>query len=395
MEDNTREYRRHVRAFAFLRWLCMPFVKWKFNLSCEDISDIEGPYLLLSNHNTDFDPAFLGQAMKKQAYFVATENITRMGLAGRFLVYFLRPIIHYKGRAGINTVKEILRELKSGHNVCMFPEGNRSFNGLTNPIVATTGRLAKKSGASLVTYRLDGGYFSSPRWSCTFRKGKITGKKVHVYTPDMLRLMSENEINEAIRKDLYVDAYAEQEREPVRYRGRNLAEGIESAVFMCPRCRRIGTMHGNGNDITCTCGFHAVYDEYGYLQEDSGKKVTVTEIDAQQQKLIESLLTKDADEVLFSDSVTAQEIDNATHAVISSSEVKMTAFPGRFTIGEEDVPFSEITGLSIHTRNTLIMYCMNGAKHIDIKGPASFSALKYLYLYQKSLNHRDTGYEKI
>lgn len=395
MEENTREYRRHVRAFAFLRWFCMPFIKWRFNLSCEDISDIEGPYLLLSNHNTNFDPAFIGQAIKGQAYFVATENITRMGLAGRFLVYFFRPIIHYKGRAGINTVKEILRELKSGHRVCMFPEGNRSFNGLTNPIVAATGKLAKKSGAALVTYRLDGGYFSSPRWSCSLRRGKITGKKVHVYTPEMLKLMSENEINEAIRKDLYVDAYAEQEREPVRYRGRKLADGIESAVFMCPRCHGIGTMHGQRNNIRCSCGFDAVYDEFGYLQEDSGKKYSVTEIDGEQQKLIESLLLRDADEELFSDFVTAEEIDNANHAVISSSEVKMSAFSGRFMIGEENVPFCEITGLSIHTRNTLIMYCMNGEKHLDIKGPASFSALKYLYLYQKSLNRQDTEYEKI
>ena len=148
------EHKRHERVFRFVRMILLPFAKLLYNFEYQDLSGIEGPYLLLSNHNSDVYPIFIAGATKNHIYFVATENITRMGIIGKFFVTFFHPIIHYKGKIGINTVKEILKTLKSGYNVALFPEGNRSFNGLTNTDIITpsTGKMAKKSGASLVTF---------------------------------------------------------------------------------------------------------------------------------------------------------------------------------------------------------------------------------------------------
>lgn len=44
--------------------------------------------------------------------------------------------------------------------VCIFPEGNRSFNGLTGDILPTIGRVAGRCGMKLVTYRIEGGYLN-------------------------------------------------------------------------------------------------------------------------------------------------------------------------------------------------------------------------------------------
>ena len=58
----------------------------------------------------------------------------------------------------------VMRRLRKGGSVAIFAEGNRSFNGLTGDILPATGKLARSSGASLVTFRFSGGYLSSPRW---------------------------------------------------------------------------------------------------------------------------------------------------------------------------------------------------------------------------------------
>ena len=111
-------------------------------------------------------------------------------------------------------MKEILAKLRDGRNVALFPEGNRSFNGLSGDFPPATGKLVKKSGATLVTYRLHGGYLTTPRWSTSLRKGKLWGEIAGIYSPEKLKAMTEDEVNRAIRHDLFVDAYADQKKTP-------------------------------------------------------------------------------------------------------------------------------------------------------------------------------------
>ena len=77
------EYKRHTRIFSLCRVILRLYVKGKFNYRGEEISGIDGPFLLLANHNTDFDPLFLGASSRQHMYFVATEKITRMGFWSR------------------------------------------------------------------------------------------------------------------------------------------------------------------------------------------------------------------------------------------------------------------------------------------------------------------------
>lgn len=374
-----RDYRRHSRVYAFVRAVLLRIAIPMFRFEYDDLSGVEGPYIILSNHNTDYDPIFIAGAFKRHTYFVATENLTRMGFIGRFFIYFFNPIIHCKGKSGINTVKEILRAVKDGHNVCMFPEGNRSFNGLTNPIPDSTGKLIKKAGVTLVTFRIDGGYFTSPRWGVSRRRGRITGRKVAVYTPEMIGAMTADEINRAVRRDLYVDAYAVQKEQPIEFSGNRLAEKLESAVFMCPYCRNIGTLNSRGDFFGCTCGFSAVFDRFGYLNEASGKKFTVTELDSLQRgRLLQ--MAEASPGTLFSDEITIEEIDDVTHSVVSSSPAKLQGGREGLSLAGRMFPFKDISGLSIHRRNTIILRAYG--RHLDLKGSESFNALKYLYLYK-------------
>ena len=384
------EYRLQRAIYCTVRFWGTPIVRAIYGYSCENLKGIPGPVLLLANHNTDMDPGFVGIASKEPIYFVATEKILRMGLLSPVLMHLFHPIIHYKGKAGISSVKEILSRLKEKKNVALFPEGNRSFNGLTGEFLSSTGKMARRSGATLVTYRLHGGYFTSPRWSTGLRRGRIRGEIANIYSPEKLSSMTEAEINEAIRKDLYVDAYADQERERIPYRGKDLACGLESTLFACPQCGAISSLHSEGERISCTCGYSAKYDEYGYLHDNLGQTNTITQLDALQRERIRSLACQMEDSLLFEDAVCAETI-GPDHKVLSKEKTILRAWRDRLSVGEKVLPFQQITGMAINQRNLLILHLSEGDRHLELSGEISFSALKYYYLYQLAGNK----YEKI
>ena len=378
------EYAFHQAVFRVVSPLVFPLAKLQFRYTYEKLSSIPEPYLLLANHNTDFDPIFLGLASEHQVYFVATEKILRMGLLSPFVMRFFHPIIHYKGKTGISSVKEILGRLRERKNVALFPEGNRSFNGLTGDFVSATGKLAKRSGATLVTYRLRGGYFTSPRWGKGLRRGKMLGEIAHVYPPETLKQMSEGEINEAIRQDLFVDAYSDQKRQRIPYKGKNLALGLESTLFQCPQCGAVSSLHSEGNEIFCSCGYRAEYDVFGYLHDGDGSVVTITDLDQCQHKAVENLLEQSSDALLFEDSVKAESI-GPDHQVLSEARTTLRAWRDGLAVGELFLQFSSITGMAINQRNLLIIHhTLEENGHLELSGDLSFSALKYLYLYQSA-----------
>lgn len=382
-EIHMSELQRHRMTFKLLAPVISVFAKLKFNYEYDDLGKIEGPYLLLANHNLELDPALVGVAVGKQLYFVASEHILRKGLGTWFLMTFFKPIIHMKGKQGMQTVKQMLKTLKEGSSVCLFPEGNRSFNGLTGEILPSIGKVAQCSGVKLVTYRIEGGYLTQPRWSLTLRRGKLKGRLIHVYSVEELKKMTGKQISEAICRDLYEDAYETQKRERIAYKGKNLALGLESTIFVCPACGRISTLHSQGSHLFCDCGFDAVYDVYGELTDQAENKYTVTELDRMQQEKLKQLLEagEGVGSPLFTDKVTLCEIDGE-HNLVGIREGKLTAYGDRLECCGQVFPYSEMQGMAIYSRNAMILH-INGHKgHFEIKADQAFNALKYLYLYQ-------------
>ena len=208
-------------------------------------------------------------SLRKHFKFVASANIMS-GPVGKLIAFLVGPIPREKGADADKTVQLIIDNLNAGIDVAMFPEGNKSWDGLTNFISKRTAEIFKETDCGLVTYRFDGGYLRSPRWARFPRKGKLYGRVVNEYSHDQLKDLSVDEIYDIIVKDLQVDAYQYQDAHRIPYRGEALAEGIENLTYLCPVCHRFDTIHAKGNVFRCDCGMEAVYDEYGYLK---GKKI--------------------------------------------------------------------------------------------------------------------------
>ncbi|MCD7784767.1 MAG: 1-acyl-sn-glycerol-3-phosphate acyltransferase [Oscillospiraceae bacterium] len=223
------------------------------------------PFILVSNHLTETDLFIAYNVVHKHMYIVASEHLTRGNFFKQIELKLLNPVFRAKGMTDIGSVKEMLRRVRNGSSLLLFPEGHRSADGVTMPTTPALGKLIKQSKCTLITMKITGGYFAEPRWAKTVRKGRITAGVVGTYSADELKSMTSEEVAKLVDRDIYEDAYERQRANPEKYTGERLAEGLENHLFLCPKCGKVSTLHTKDNRFWCDCGMSGIYDEYAWL----------------------------------------------------------------------------------------------------------------------------------
>ena len=369
-------FRLYDRLYRICKRIVCPAICRFLRFHGEPLPKADGPALIMCNHNTDLDFLLLISAYPGIMDFVATENVARMGLFGSFAAKHLHPILHDKGSVGLGPVRSIVSRIKAGRSVLLFPEGNRSFDGLTCPVPKATGGLARVTGCTLILYKLTGGYLTSPRWGKGFRKGRMEGHVAGIFTPEELKAMTSEEVQTEIEKALQTDAYEEQAESPVPFRSRHGAEFLESVLFMCPACGRTNTLHSHANVLSCIeCGHKMTYMPYGCLLSPDGSESTVTGLLREQEKQLAGMIGMSSSP-LFSDTLTCRRI-GTSHDILDCKEVSLTAYADRLCLGDEVLPASLISSVTIVQRNRLSIHPKNSKEHYELLGPDTFNALKY------------------
>ena len=373
--------RKHELVYQLLLPLVKGFLKIKFGYKWKKAENLPENYIVLSNHVTDYDPLLVGVSFPKQMYFVASEHITRWGLAYTLLKELLHPIIRYKGTVATATVIESLRKIRAGGSVAIFAEGVRTWDGVTCPILPSTAKMVKTAGCGLVTFKIQGGHFVSPGWKeHGTARGPLSGAPVRVYTKEELKAMSVNEVYEAICNDLYEDAYARQLADPKPYRGRDLAVGLENLLFTCPQCGKRNTLSSAGNSVTCDeCGLTFTYDEYAMLHGVPFR--TVKEFsDWQKEKVAADVAAGETYSVEF-----------ATLNTVADHQATQTA-AGRLSINNDaiccdgfEIPLADISDMGIYGRHALV-FSAKGT-YYELLPAHEFSIQQFLLYYNCVKNH--------
>lgn len=371
---------RHSVIWKLMRPLVRLILLLRYNYRCRTHAP-QGPYIVVCNHVTDWDPLLVGAAFRDQMYFLASEHIMRLGFFSRLLDWLVHPIVRQKGGSAAGAVKEMLRVVKEGGNIAFFPEGNRTWDGVTRDFPASTGKLVRTSGASLVTFRIRGGYLSSPRWSGdTVRRGEMRGELVRVYSPEELRGMSALQINAAIARDIHVDAFEDQRGRPVLYRGRRLAENLETLLFICPKCFARGTLRSADDSFCCqSCGFETRYALTGAFVGGSAPFPDVRGWNRWQTRQIEKLCAEAKDgEPIFSD----EGLELYSVQSGRSSELigrgDMALYRDHLELpGGISLPVREITGMSLRGPTDLYIGSANGSSFL-LRTHLSLCTHKYL-----------------
>ena len=373
-------YRRHVWIYRFLSVLVRPVLRAKFNLSGEKLQ-ADGPFLLVSNHVTGWDPLLVGVCLGgRQAYFVASEHIFRLGLLTKVLHWLLAPIPRRKASTGMDTVKACLRHLHAGHSVCLFAEGEQCWDGRTGPIFPATGKLAKSSGAALVTFRLEGGYLSLPRWGKHICRGAVHGHPVGVYSPEELKKLTPQEINALIERDIAEDAWARQRQRPVRYRGKRRAEGMERALYACPGCRRIGTLRTDRDRVFCPCGFERRYTEYGFFEPREPFE-TLADWDLWQRELLRARDFAHEGDLLFQDEGLELKRVQSDHREELLALGTLRQFEDRLECADWRFPLPEIRSMAMVQTHLLLF--SSGGNYYQLRSSTGVNLRKYLEIWKE------------
>ncbi len=380
-----KEAQRHHLVWKILQPIINTYLRIRYGYT-HDQASREEPCLIISNHVTNWDPFFLAVSFRKQQIsFVASEHLFRMGWLSKLIQWLVAVIPRRKGTTGMDTAMSCLRQLRAGQSVCIFGEGETTWDGITKSVFPATAMLAQVSGATLITYRIEGGYLTTPRWGKGVRRGRIHGGVVRAYSPEELKAMKKDEILEAINRDIYEDTWANQKKNPIAYKGKKTAQYMESALFLCPACKQLGTLKGEGDHIRCRCGLDLRYTEYG-LFEPATPFENIAQWDAWQ---LEAYRTGDYQQP--EGGVTEEDVIlklvGDDHAFTVLGEGRLTMAEGELSLGEHRFALDEISNMAIVKTNRLI-YSFNG-QYYELLGKKHSCMRKFLLAWQNVKQAKD------
>jgi len=343
--------RKRERLHKAVWFVAQPFTTLllkKYDYKTTKAPKLDEPYLVVANHTTESDMLMVAAAFRKHMYFVCGEHLFRTKHA-KAMQYFLDPIPAPRGGPMSGTVLEMLRRLRNGNNIMIFPEGSRSFNGETIAVSDSIGMLVKRAKCALITYRTRGGYFIAPRWAYHFRKGHAEGAVVGVYTSEQLAGMSAEEITALINTDLHENAYETQAVQPYTYRTEGLAEGLENFLLLCPKCGSYDSMKTEGDRFHCECcGLGGTYDEFGYL---NGEDLPFRQVNDWghwiEERFDADMETRADGELLFTETETRLYEINKDHSTTDLATGEVKIYKDKIVMGEQEFDFANITAMSL------------------------------------------------
>jgi cytidylate kinase len=142
-----------------------------------------GPVLVAANHQSYLDPPLISTLYDSEMFYLARKTLFTRITRWLYSQWNAMPID--QDHPDMASLKSIIRKLKNGHRVLVFPEGARSHDGELGEPAPGIGLIAVKSGAVIQPIRISGAREALPRGSSRVRFTRIT---VAIGTP--IRLTS-------------------------------------------------------------------------------------------------------------------------------------------------------------------------------------------------------------
>ncbi|MCO4784077.1 MAG: 1-acyl-sn-glycerol-3-phosphate acyltransferase [Candidatus Cloacimonetes bacterium] len=195
----------HVLARVVNKLICSFTLTDCEVLGEEHLEGIPKPYMLVANHNSNWDPLVLGAYFPDILNFMVKEELHDMPAFGA-MSNLTGNIAVSRGETDIGAIKGALALLKNGYNLALFPEGTRSEDGRIQEFKDGGVSIASKVKVPIVPVYIEGTYEILNKNSKIPRAGRV---KIHILEPNMKtcedKKLSRDElhaINESIHKDL-------------------------------------------------------------------------------------------------------------------------------------------------------------------------------------------------
>ncbi len=164
--DPVTLWYRVVRPLA--RWGVAKIVRSHFD-GLEHLP-AHGPCILVPNHQSVLDPLLLQGTLPRAVHSMTKSTQFRRGFF-RWILPRLNAFPVRRYRVDAQSVRVLLRRLEEGGVVCVYPEGERSWDGLLQPFRRGTLRVILRAGVPVVPVGIDGTYRAWPRWASRPKPG--------------------------------------------------------------------------------------------------------------------------------------------------------------------------------------------------------------------------------
>ena len=368
--------RRHARVFALLRPVLRLYFRLRYNFKALPSGLQKGAYLIISNHQTTMDPFLLSLSFRFPVYFVASDDLFNLKVSP-LIKYLVAPIPKSKSLCDVAAMMGVLRVIKEGGAVGIFPEGNRTVSGRQWEMTDAIAKLAKRLKVPLVIYNVCGGYGTDPRWGHSIRKGRATGGVRRIVSAQELSALSNERLFNLIKDELTVDD-ADSE---ISFRSKKRAEFIERALYACPVCRGVSGIVSHKYEFRCRyCGTEAVYTEkLSISPEVAGFGRIYDWYEWERKEIVKSVadgLRVEDGGILFRESVKFKKKKKLDGDRVSIDKDNLVIYGSN---GEQVFPLNEITALTMVGKKKFNFYCED--KILQVKGNKRFCAIKYVHIF--------------
>jgi len=143
------------RFAQLLSWLYFRIFH-RMEINGADNIPVKGSFILASNHTSYFDPPALGCKLPRNLHYFARNSLFFWPLG--LLIRNLNSIPVNRSQLDITTLKRVLKVLKSGDPLLVFPEGTRSPDGKLGAGKKGIGLLLAKSQSDVLPAKVVGGF---------------------------------------------------------------------------------------------------------------------------------------------------------------------------------------------------------------------------------------------
>lgn len=181
-----------------------------------------------------------------------------------YLLLRLGAIAKYLYQSDFIAVRHMLRVVKEGRSLLLFPEGIQSTSGSTHPINPTTVHLLVKCRLPVILCTSHGSYLTRPRYSAKKRIGRMVFSYQLLFRPEDFDRYTEEALYQRLLSAFSYNefAYNRQARVPFRGKCENI-EGLDNIIYKCPHCAKEFGFLIEGKRMHCTgCGYAVEMDAY-------------------------------------------------------------------------------------------------------------------------------------
>lgn len=380
--------KRHQVIRTMASWVFYPFVRFKYGAKIEKVKDGKRQYLILFNHQTEFDQFFVSLAFKKHVYYLASEDLFSNGVISTLLRWAVAPIPIKKQATDVRAVMNCIKIAKEGGNVALAPEGNRTYSGKTEYINPAICGLIKALKLPVAFFKIEGGYGVAPRWGSGTRKGNMRGYVSKVMEYEEVSSLSDQELLDLVKTELYVN----EGNETGEFKSKTRAEYIERVLYVCPHCG-FTTFESDKNLFRCKkCGLEVEYLPNKRLKATKGEipfEFFTQWYDYQADYMNKSDLSKYGETPLYEEVASLFKVTLYKSKKKIQKDAKIKLYYNKIEIlGNQNFTFDfdSLSAVAVLGRNKLNLYTKDGL--FQVKGSKRFNAVKYVHTYYHYINEK-------